>query len=103
MTANILKVGSVVTCQLGNKFDTHGFKKSTTVTVLGHKILSHMPNDPIYLIKEHGVNLVGRATVPFRDREGDEDIVADLYCTAAMNYGDDQRIKTLEEAVANIF
>jgi len=69
---------------MGNIHDKHGFVAEAKVTILGHKIIDHMPDQPLYLIKVNGEDRVGRATLKL---ETDDDITAELYCTAKAWYG----------------
>jgi hypothetical protein len=97
--AKAIVVGSVLTCQFGNKTDSSGFEKSTDVTVLGAK---EMVGGTLYLVKKHGEDLIGRALVPNLERC---DCTSDLICMSGMPYKADSQLwpQSLEAAVAMIF
>lgn len=72
-------VGDQVTCQIGNSFDTSGYREHVMVEVL--EVRQHF-SQRIFLVREVGQEFLGSAIVyPHGETQGL------LYCTNARTYG----------------
>lgn len=75
-------VGQVVTCQIGNAFDTSGFEGCAAVEILK---VQERACGTVYLVKHTDKDLVGLAVDVFAD----EDYPTELACTNARLIGVD--------------